>query len=140
MDKQTFLRENRVNQMPKLVQVLAGRLYDAAFEHGKKEGFRQGIDQCALKRDEIHKAFYDQGAKDSNHFGSACFIAAACQVMRRRYRWGKMRMNRLSYEVGQEQMGMIDPAAVIRELRKLGVHIEYDDMLDCELGEMEELD
>lgn len=140
MDKKEFLRVNKVNQMPALVQVLAGKLYDAAFEAGRKHGFRQGVDQCAIKSEEIHQAFYHKGAEDSNHFGSAAFITAACRVMRRRYRWGKIRMNRLSDEVGKELMDMLDPAEAIRELRKLGVHVEWGDLLEGNWGEMEELD
>lgn len=138
MDKQTFLRENRVSEMPRLVQVLAGKLYDAAFEHGRKHGFQQGVDQCALKREEIHHAYYEQGAKDANHYGSAAFTAAACMVMRRNCRWGRKRLARLVEGIGAELVGMLDPSDTIRELRKIGIRIEYDDLLDYELGEAEE--
>ena len=55
MDKKEFLRVNRVNQMPALVQVMAGRLYDAAFEHGKQEGYRQGVEAYIAKQEEVHK-------------------------------------------------------------------------------------
>ncbi len=81
MTKQDFIRQNKINQMPRLVQVLAGRLWDAAFEAGRAEGYRQGVDAVALKDAEIHKRMYDEGAKDANHFGSALFTAAACCVM-----------------------------------------------------------
>lgn len=63
--------------MPKLVQVMAGRLYDAAFEAGRQEGYRQGVDAYIAKEAEVHKRLYDQGAKDANHWGSAAFTAAA---------------------------------------------------------------
>lgn len=140
MDKQTFLRENRVNQMPKLVQVLAGKLYDAAFEHGKKEGYRQGVEAYIAKQEEVHKRLYDQGAKDANHYGSAAFTAAACKVMRRLCKWGRVRLKRLVDGIGEELMGMIDPAEAIAEVRKYGIKIEYDEMLTGDWGEMEELE
>lgn len=57
--------------MPKLVQVMAGRLYDAAFEAGRREGYRQGVEAYIAKQEEVHKRLYDQGAKDANHWGSA---------------------------------------------------------------------
>ena len=63
MDKQGFLRENKVHQMPKLVQVMAGRLYDAAFEAGRREGYRQGVDAYITKEAEVHKRIYDQGRR-----------------------------------------------------------------------------
>lgn len=55
MTKQDFIRQNKVSQMPRLVQVLVGRLYDAAFEAGRAEGFRQGVDAVAAKEQEIHR-------------------------------------------------------------------------------------
>lgn len=88
MDKQEFLRANRVSQMPKLVQVMAGRLYDAAFEAGRQEGYRQGVYAYIAKEAEVHKRLYDQGAQDANHWGSAAFIAAACSVMHQLAGWG----------------------------------------------------
>ena len=50
--------------MPRLVQVMAGRLYDAAFEAGRAEGYRQGVDAVAAKEAEIHQRMYDEGAKE----------------------------------------------------------------------------
>lgn len=88
MDKKEFLRVNRVNQMPALVQVMAGRLYDAAFEAGRQEGYRQGVDAYIAKEAEVHKRIYDQGAQDANHWGSAAFTAAACSVMHQLAGWG----------------------------------------------------
>ena len=35
---------------------------------------------------------------------------------------------------------MIDPSATIAEVRKYGIKIEWDEMLDGDWGEMEELD
>ena len=70
MTKQEFIRENGVNRMPYLVQVLAGRLYDAAFEAGKAEGFRQGVDAVAIKEQEIHRAMYERGAQDATHWAA----------------------------------------------------------------------
>lgn len=57
MDKQGFLRENKVHQMPALVQVMAGRLYDAAFEHGKQEGYRQGVEAYIAKQGKCTSGF-----------------------------------------------------------------------------------
>lgn len=137
MDKKEFLRVNRVNQMPALVQVMAGRLYDAAYEHGKKEGYRQGVEAYIAKQEDVHKRLYDQGAKDANHWGSAAFTAAACKVMHRLAGWGAIRLKRLVDGIGEELVGMIDPAELIKEVRGYGIRIEWEDML---AGEMEEID
>ena len=140
MDKKEFLRVNKVNQMPALVQVMAGRLYDAAFEHGKQEGYRQGVEAYIAKQEDVHKRLYDQGAQDANHWGSAAFTAAACKVMHRLAGWGAIRLKRLVDGIGEELVGMIDPSATIAEVRKYGIKIEWDEMLDGDWGEMEELD
>lgn len=137
MDKKEFLRVNRVNQMPALVQVMAGRLYDAAYEHGKKEGYRQGVEAYIAKQEDVHKRLYDQGAKDANHWGSAAFTAAACKVMHRLAGWGAIRLKRLVDGIGEELVGMIDPAELIKEVRGYGIRIEWEDMLAREMEEME---
>lgn len=138
MTKQEFLRANRVNQMPKLVQVMAGRLYDAAFEAGRKEGYRQGVDAVALKEQEIHKAMYEHGAQDATHRGSAAFTVAACKVLRRLYKFGPKRLKTVVDGIAEELMGMLDPAEAVREVRSWGIHIEYDDELAGELDGWEE--
>jgi hypothetical protein len=137
MDKQEFLRANRVSQMPKLVQVMAGRLYDAAFEAGRQEGYRQGVDAYIAKEAEVHKRLYDQGAQDANHWGSAAFIAAACSVMHQLAGWGGVRLKRFVDGIGEKLVGMIDPAELIKEVRGYGIRIEWDDMLAREMEEME---
>lgn len=126
--------------MPKLVQVMAGRLYDAAFEAGRQEGYRQGVDAYIAKEAEVHKRLYDQGAQDANHWGSAAFIAAACSVMHQLAGWGGVRLKRFVDGIGEKLVGMIDPSATIAEVRKYGIKIEWDEMLDGDWGEMEKLD
>lgn len=73
MTKQEFMRQNAVNQMPRMVQVLAGKMFDVAFEEGRKTGVREGIDQCAAKESEVHKAMYERGAQDATHRGVCSF-------------------------------------------------------------------
>lgn len=123
--------------MPRLVQVMAGRLYDAAFEAGRKEGYRQGVDATIIKQEEVHRAIYNQGAKDANHYGSAAFTAAACDVMHELFGFGTLRLKRMVDGIGERLINMIDPGEVIRRVRALGIHIEYDDMLTGEISDVE---
>lgn len=130
MDKKEFMRVNKVNQMPALVQVMAGRLYDAAFEAGRREGYRQGVDAVALKDHEIHMRFYEEGTQDATRRGAAAYTVAACRVLHRPpFRFGKDRMNRISDGIAEELLGMLDPAAAAREVRSWGVNVEWVDEL-----------
>lgn len=139
MTKQDFIRQNKINQMPRLVQVLAGRLWDAAFEAGRAEGYRQGVDAVALKDAEIHKRMYDEGAKDANHFGSALFTAAACCVLHDFSGWGRKRLKRFCDRIGHLLVTEMTPTNLIRRCEKFGIKIEYADELAGELDEMEDL-
>ena len=138
MTKQDFIRQNQVNRMPMLVQVLVGKLYDAAYECGRAEGYRQGVDAVALKEQEIHRAMYEEGAKDATHRGCAAFLTATCIVLKRLCGFGKMRLNRVTDAIGEELIRMIDPAEAVRLVRSWGIHIEYDDELAGELDDLED--
>jgi hypothetical protein len=138
MTKQEFLRVNQVNQMPRLVQVMAGRIYDAAFEAGRAEGFRQGVDAVALKEQEIHKRMYDEGAKDANHFGSALFTAAACCVMHDYSGWGRIRLKRLCDRIGHLLTTELTPTRLIERCASFGIKIDYADELTGQLDGWEE--
>ena len=134
MTKQEFIRANQVSQMPRLVQVLIGRLYDAAFEDGRKVGFRQGVDEVAKKEQQIYRMKYEEGVTDANRRGSAAFTVAACRTLHRApYRFGKDRMQRVVDGIAEELIGMLDPAEAVREVRSWGVRIEWDDELEGEL-------
>lgn len=141
MTKQDFIRQNQINRMPYTVQVLAGKLFDAAYEVGRVEGYRQGVDAVAEKSGEIYKAMYDEGAKDATHRGSAAFVVAACKVLHRApYRFGKGRMQKVVDGINEELIGMIDPAEAVREVREWGIYIEYADELAGELDGLEEFE
>jgi hypothetical protein len=130
MTKAEFVKANNVGQMPKLVQVLVGKLWDAAFACGKAEGYRQGVDAVALKDHEIHMKFYEEGTNDAIRRGAAAYTVAACRVLHRPpYRFGKDRMKRVSDGITEELLGMLDPAAAVREVRSWGVNIEWVDEL-----------
>lgn len=121
---------NQVNQMPKLVQVLAGRLYDAAFEAGRAEGFREGVDAVAAKQEEIHRRMYDEGAKDANHFGSALFTAAACVALHEMFGFGAKRLNRVCEKIRDYLVSELTPTRLIRRCAEFGIKIDYADELD----------
>lgn len=140
MTKQEFIRQNKVNQMPRLVQVLAGKLFDAAYEVGRVEGYRQGVDAVAEKSGEIYKAMYDEGAKDANHFGSALFTAAACCVMHDYSGWGKVRLSRLCDRIGHLLTTELTPTRLIERCASFGIKIDYADELAGELDGLEDLE
>lgn len=125
--------------MPITVQVMAGRLYDAAYEAGRNEGYRQGVDAVAEKEKDIYKAMYDQGVKDANHRGSAAFTVAACLVLHKLYGFGKSRLRRVADAIGDELIRMLDPADAVRQVRQWGIHIDYDDELAGEIDGWEEM-
>lgn len=127
MTKQEFVRANKVEQMPKLVQVLVGRLWDAAQAEGETVGYRKGVDAVTKKQEEIYKRMYDEGARDATHRGSAAFSAAVCKVLHQDFRFGAQRCKRVVDGIAEELIGMLDPAETIRELREWGVKIEWDD-------------
>ena len=130
MTKQDFLRKNNVNQMPRLVQVMAGRLYDAAFEAGRAEGYRQGVAAVAAKEAEIHQRMYDEGAKDANHFGSALFTAAACVTLHDKFGFGASRLNRVCENIKDLLITTLTPTKLIERCSAFGIRIEYADELD----------
>lgn len=133
MTKQEFLRVNRVNEMPKLVQVLAGRLYDATFTAGQHEGYRQGIDAVAKRDAEVHERIYQEGAKAANHFGSALFTAAACCTLHDNFGFGAQRLNRVCNGIGELLVTELTPTRLIEKCRAMGIRIDYDDPLAGEL-------
>ena len=110
MTKQEFLRKQQVNQMPKLVQVFAGQIYDEAYEAGRREGHRQGVDSVLLEQEEILRRTYDKGATEANHFGSAFFTAAACCALEDTYKFGRIRLKRFFDRLGYLLKTELTPA------------------------------
>jgi hypothetical protein len=129
MTKQEFMKANAVNQMPRLVQVMAGRLYDAAYEEGRAAGFRQGVDHVAEKQEEVYSAMYEKGAKDATHRGSAAFTIAACMVLHDWYGFRKKRLNRVVDGIADRLLHMFSPSEAVELVRSWGVHVEYEDEL-----------
>lgn len=125
--------------MPKLVQVLAGKLFDVAYEEGRRHGYREGVDRCAEKEAEIHQAMYEHGAQDATHRGCAAFICAACIVLHDKFGFGGKRLNRAVDGIGHELLCMLDPSEAVQRVRAMGVEVDYMDELMGELDEMEAL-
>lgn len=130
MTKQEFVRMHSVAQMPRVAQVLIGKLWDAAHEAGQAEGYRKGIDAVAREQEKIYTRMYEEGAKDATKRGSAAFSAAVCKALHELYGFGAVRCGRVVDEVAKQLVGMIDPAETIRELREWGVEIEWEDPLE----------
>lgn len=139
MTKQEFMRQNAVNQMPRMVQVLAGKMFDVAFAAGIEKGIREGIDRCAAKESEVHQAMYERGAQDATHRGSAAFTCAACIVLHDKFGFGTSRLRRTVDGIGHELICMLDPSEAVKRVRAMGVEVEYMDELMGELDEMEAL-
>lgn len=133
MTKQEFVRANHVDQMPRMVQVLVGRLWDAAQEEGEKVGYRKGVDAVAKKQEEIYKRVYDEGVHDVKKLLSVSFPAALGKVLHRDYRFGASRCNRVLDGVSQELMGMLDPTDAVRECADFGLLIDWDDSFSRDL-------
>ena len=120
----------------KLVQVLAGRIYDEAYEAGRREGHRQGVDSVLLEQEEILRRTYDKGATEANHFGSAFFTAAACCALEDTYKFGRIRLKRFFDRLGYLLKTELTPARMIKRCAKRGIQIEYADELGKELEDI----
>lgn len=138
MTKQEFLRVNKVNQMPLLVQALAGRLYDAAFHEGRKVGHREGVDAVYAKERELYDGFYSKGADDARKQCRIMFAACLYTALHRRHGFGPKRVNALLDDINQDLHDMIDPSEAVRRADELGLHLGYDDPLAGELDGWEE--
>lgn len=135
MDKREFMRVNQVNQMPRLVQAMAGRIYDAAFEEGRNAGYRQGVDAVAKKQEEIYKLMYDEGVHDIKKRLSVSFPAAFGKVLHRDFRFGAQRCNRALDAISEELRTMLDPAEAVKECEAFGFLLDWDDPFLMELEE-----
>lgn len=116
--------------MPRLVQVLIGKIYDAAYEAGSADGFRRGVDEVAKRDEDIYRRMYDEGAHDANRLGSALFLAATCVALHEGFRFGAKRLKRVTERVGDLLIHTLTPSDLVKQCASFGVRIDYDEDID----------
>lgn len=133
MTKQEFMRANNVNQMSKMVQVLVGRLWDAAQAEGERVGYRKGVEASALKQADNYKRVYDEGVHDVKVQLSVSFPAALGKVLHRDLKFGSQRCLRVLDAIAEELRMMLDPSEAVEYCASFGLTIDWDDPLGAEL-------
>ena len=133
MTKADLLKELKVSRMPIQVQIMAGRLYDEAYEAGRKEGFSSGVRKGAESAMDHLAEAYSRGQKEESEVNSAAFLACTAIATHRLYGFGEQRRQRLIDEVHHMLTTTLHPSQWIEECRKLGVVIEdMDSLLEWE--------
>ena len=81
-------------------QVIASRVYDAAYQNGKADG-AQGA--------------YTQGFSDANRYACKTMIACSCLALHDVYGFGRVRMQRFADRFRQKLLDVLDAFDAIKE-------------------------
>lgn len=81
-------------------QVVASRVYDAAYENGKKDGA---------------EGAYTQGFSDANGYACKTMIACSCLALHEVYGFGRVRMQRFADSFRQKLLDVLDAHDAIKE-------------------------
>lgn len=134
--KADLLKELKVSRMPIQVQIMAGRLYDVAYESGREEGFATGVCKGAESAlDKLEEA-YTRGMQDANKVSSASFLACTTVALHELFGFASVRLQRVIDRVSDLLLTTLHPSQWVEECRKLGVVIDDVDVLQ----ELEETD
>lgn len=96
-------------------QVIASRVYDAAYENGKKDG--------------AHGA-YTKGFSDANRYGCKVMIACSCLALHEVYGFGRDRMQRFADAFRQKLLDVLDAFDAIKECEERFGIVFTDPVLD----------
>lgn len=127
--KTDLLKELKVSRMPIQVQIMAGRIYDAAYEAGRQDGFSTGVRKGAKSVvDKLDEA-YTRGMQDANKVGSASFRACTAIALHELYGFASVRSQRVVDRIAHLLLTTLHPSQWIDECRKIGVVIDDIDVL-----------
>lgn len=98
-------------------QVIASRVYDAAYQNGKEDGA---------------KGAYTKGFSDANRYGCKVMIACACKALSEVYGFGHDRMQRFADAFRNKLLNTFDVRELIAEIEeRFGIAFE-DPVLEVE--------
>ena len=127
--KADLLKELKVSRMPIQVQIMAGRIYDSAYEAGRAEGFSTGVRKGAESAMGKIEYAYSKGMREANEVSSISFLACTAIAVHKLFGFGEKRRQRLIDEVSHMLTTTLHPSQWIEECNKLGVVIEDMDVL-----------
>lgn len=96
-------------------QVIASRVYDAAYENGKTDGA---------------KGEYDRGFSAANRYACKTMIACSCLALHEVYGFGKDRMQRFADAFRQKLLDVLDAYDAIKECEERFGIMLTDPVLD----------
>lgn len=128
--KADLMKELKVGRtMPIQLQIVAGTIYDVAYEDGREEGFADGVRKGAESAMDKLEQAYSQGLQDANKVGSASFLACTALALHELYGFAALRCKRVIDLVSDKLLTTLHPSQWVEECRKIGVVIEDEDML-----------
>lgn len=101
-DQEKAKREimKQLGSMSTYQQVIASRVYDAAYENGKADGA---------------EGAYTQGFSDANRYACKTMIACSCLALHEVYGFGRDRMQRFGDAFRQKLLDVLDAHDAIKE-------------------------
>lgn len=129
MNKADFMKELKISRYPIQVQIMAGRIYDQAYEAGREEGFNVGV--CKGAESALNKLedAYTRGMQDANKAGVSSFLACTAIALHELYGFAAMRCQRVIERVSDLLLTTLHPSQWVEDCRKIGVIIEDIDVL-----------
>lgn len=130
MTKQEFLRKEQVSRRyPLTVQVMVGRLYDAAYEAGREDGFRDGVRKGSESAINKLSDAYSKGFKEAQEVDAATFLACMSLALHELHGFASMRIHRVVNRVEHLMKTTLHPSQWAEECAKIGVTIDAVDVL-----------
>ena len=127
--KADLMRELQISRMPIQVQIMAGKIFDAAHEAGREEGFSEGVRKGAESAMDKLEQAYSQGMTDANRVSSASFRACAALALHELYGFAAVRSQRVVDRIAEKLVMTLHPSQWADERRKIGVIIDDIDVL-----------
>lgn len=127
--KADLLKELKVSRMPIQVQIMAGRIYDAAYESGREEGFSTGVRKGAESALGKLEEAYTRGMQDANKVSSSSFLACTAIALHELYGFAALRCKRVIDKVSDMLLTTLHPSQWAEDCRKIGVVIDDVDVL-----------
>lgn len=107
----------QLGSMSTMTQVIASRVYDAAYENGKTDGA---------------KGAYTEGFSAANKYACKTMIACSCLALHEVYGFGRDRMQRFAEAFRQKLLDVLDAHDAIKACKeRFGIALE-DPVLEVE--------
>lgn len=135
MDKAECLKSLKISRLPIALQVTAGRLFDEAYEHGRREGFEKGVRAGTESAMDKLEDAYSRGMHDANVTSSAAFLACASIALHELHGFAAVRCQRVIDRTAELLLTTLHPSQWVEECAKIGVVIDcIDSLIEYEGG------